>query len=388
MDIENDKKFLEWLDTIEASESTRNSYLTHMRNFCECVGKAPTELINESIQEVKEGLLPAERKTKGYVAKFKKCLSDKGFAPKSQQAAMAALKSFFKSYDMPLSQSVSRSKKAQILEENNGFLEREDIIKLIANAKNLRERAIILCMATSGMAIREIINLKVKNITIDDDGIGTIKIRRQKSQTDYVTFISPEATIALKNYWEERNRDPETKIKGREDYVFVSYGNRSKGGQLDPITVSKLFNIMGNQLGYENGDGFIKSRSHALRKYFASTLENNGFPKAKVDFMLGHSVSDIDLAYFSRDSSKLKELYKVHLPHLTFEKTIEVRSLDTEDARRLEELEKENKELKKQIQEIESNIDAQIGKRIEELIEKRASEILEQKLKALAGGKK
>lgn len=348
MDIEKDEKFLEWLDQIDASESTRSSYLTHIKKFCECVDKTPTELITESIIEVKEGKLPAERKMKGYVAKFKKCLSDKGLAPKSQAVAMAALKSFFKSYDMPLSQSIARSKKAQILEANNGFLKREDILKLIANAKNMRERAIILCMATSGAAIREIINLKMKNISIDDEGIGTVRIRRQKSQTDYVTFISPEATIALKNYWDERNRDLETKIKGQDDYVFVSYGNRSKGGQLDPITVSKLFNIMGTQLGYGNGEGFIKSRSHALRKYFASTLENNGFPKNKVDSMLGHAVSDIDSIYF--DSDKLKEHYKNYLPYLTFEKVIEVRSLSTEDTKRLEVMDKENKELKEKLE--------------------------------------
>lgn len=350
MQIETDEKFLEWLDTIEASESTRNSYLTHMKNFCECVDKTPTELIEESIKEVKEGKLPAERKTKSYVAKFKKCLLDKGLAPKSQQVSMAALKSFFKSYDMQLSQSITRSRKAQILEVNNVFLKREDVIKLIVNAKNLREKAIILCMLTSGMAIREIINLKVGNIEVDNEGIGTIKIRRRKAQTDYITFISPEATVALKNYWDERNRDPETKIKDKDDFTFVSYGNRSKGRQLDPITVSRLFNIMGNQLGYDNGDGFIKSRSHALRKYFASTLEDNGFPKPKIDFMMGHTVSDIDKAYFNRDPSKLKELYTTFLPYLIFEKEIKVHSLNTEDAKRLELLERENEQMQAELE--------------------------------------
>lgn len=350
MNIETDEKFLEWLDTIEAKDATRSSYHTHMKKFCECVGKSPTELIYESIIEVKEGKLPAERKAKGYVAKFKKCLSDKEYAPKSQQSALAALKSFFKSYDMPLSQSIARSKKAQVLEANTGFMTREDVIKLAANAKNLREKAIILCMATSGMAIREIIDLRIGDIEIDTEGIGTIRIRREKSQTDYTTFISPESAIALNNYWDERNRCLGTRIKGKDDFVFVSYGNRSKGEQLNLRTLSHLFNILGTQLGYGNGDGFIKSRSHALRKYFASNLEDNGFPKPKIDFMLGHTVSDIDKAYFNRDPIKLKELYKIFLPYLTFERTIEIRSLDTEDAKRLERLANENQELKAKLE--------------------------------------
>ncbi len=350
MDIGNDDKLIEWLDTIEAKEATRKVYIIHMTKFCECVGRTPSQLIDESITEIKEGKLPAERKAKGYVAKFKKCLSDQGYAPNSRQGAMAALKSFFKSYDMPLSQSIARSKNAQTLEGNNGFLKREDIIKLIANAKNLREKAIILCMATSGMAIREIIDLKVGEIEIDNEGIGTIRIRREKSGVDYTTFISPEASAVLRTYWDERNRNSEMKIKSKDDFAFVTYGYQSKGKQLDPIVISQLFHTMGSQLGYENENGFVKSRSHALRKYFASTLEDNGFPKPKIDFMMGHTVSSIDKAYFNRDPSKLKELYKLHLPYLTFEKTIEVRSLDTKDAKLLDELKKENEKLKHEVQ--------------------------------------
>jgi intergrase/recombinase len=56
---------------------------------------------------------------------------------------------------------------------------------------------------------------------------------------------------------------------------------------------------MENKLGFENGDGYIKSRSHALRKFFSSTLANAGMPKDKIDFMLGHSLSGTDRAYFN-----------------------------------------------------------------------------------------
>ena len=348
MGIETDEKLVEWLDTIEAKEATRKVYIVHIRKFCGCVGKTPTELINDSILEVKEGKLPAERKAKGYVAKFKKCLLDEGYAPKSQQGALAAIKSFFKSYDMPLSQSIARNKKVQVLEENSGFMTKEDIIKLLTNTKNLREKAIILCMATSGMAVREIIDLKMKDIKIDTEGIGTIKVRREKSQTDYTTFISPEAALALKNYWEERNRDLKTKINSEDDFVFVSYCRKSESGQLNTITICHIFQIMNDQIGFET-----KSRSHALRKYFASTLEDNGFPKAKIDFMIGHTVSDIDKAYFNRDHDKLKTLYKAHLPHLMFEKTIEIISLDTE---KLNALKDENEILKEKMEQSDSRL--------------------------------
>jgi integrase len=250
-------------------------------------------------------------------------------------------------FDIVLPAAIGKQKKRVTLRENQNFLTRDDVIKLVTNAPNLREKAIILCMASSGMARQEVLNLKINDIVFDNEtNIGVVSIRRQKSQTDYTTFISPEAVIALKTYFDERNRKPETAIKGKTENVFVRY----EGGRMNERTFIKIFQNLGRKLGYENGDNFTKSRSHALRKYFATTLENTGFPKNKVDFMLGHTQSGNDAAYFQVDIEALKQLYIKFLPYLTFEKTIEIRSLDTADAKRLEELAKENIRLKEKLE--------------------------------------
>jgi integrase len=213
-------------------------------------------------------------------------------------------------------------------------------------------------MATSGMARTEIINLKIGDIEIDSDGIGTIKIRRQKSEVDYVTFISPEATQSMNHYFDERNRYPEQAILGKNDFCFVrvlkTKPKAIESRKLEEQTFSGIFYSLAKSIGFHDGDGFIKSRSHALRKYFASTLENTGMPKNKIDFMLGHKFNDTDLAYFKQDPTKLKELYKLHLPHLAFEKEIKVHTLNNEDAKKLEKLDNENKELKARLIKIES----------------------------------
>lgn len=370
--VRTDKKIIEWLTNIDASDNTRKSYITYVKVFCGCVGKAPSELIEESIKSIKAGLLPAERNEGQYISKFKECLKAQGYADKSFYHGLSAVKSFYNNFDITLPKSVSKIKKANPKKENQNFIEREDIKNLLINAPSLRERAIILVMATSGMAIQEIVNLRVGDISIDEEGIGTITARRQKSDINFVTFISPEASQSLEHYWEERNRDPDTAVKGRIDFVFVTGNNRSKGKKLSTITEAGHFQRLGEKLGYESNaqckgrKGLVKSRSHALRKFFASTLENAGMPKNKVDFMLGHSVGSTDLAYFKNDIAKLKEMYKTYLPYLTFEKTIEVRSLNTEDAKRLEELSKENQRLREKLesedtekQELKKRVDKQ-----------------------------
>lgn len=398
MEIEKDKKLQEWFTNNELAENTRISYLGFMQLFCGCIGLTPSQLVVESISEIKAGLLPAERKIGGQIAKFKKCMTDKRYAPKSFHIGIAAIRSFYNAFDIPLPNGVIRNKKAMPLKENNYVQEKEDIVKLLTNAPNLREKAIVLCLPTSGMGRLEIINLKVEEIQIDADDIGTICVRREKAQVDYVTFLSPEAVHALKAYWAERERlaagkenttleelkkqkfsHAEETLKRRKEiakklrvtpdaYAFVTY---ETGDKLSESHFAGIFHAMGNALGYDDGikGHYIKTRSHGLRKFFASTLENAGMPKNKIDFMLGHTPSGNDLAYFHHNIAKLKEMYKTYLPYLTFEKTIEIRSLNTEDAKRLEGIGEENERLQKQLREQ--------GAKIEE-IEKAAKEIEEQ----------
>lgn len=361
IDVSNDPKVQQWYSIRELSENTQSIYSHFMKLFCECVGKEPFELIKEAETEIKGGLLPGERKINEHIAMYKKCLKKNNAAPKSQLTGFAAIKSFYTAFDIQIpAAAIGRGKRVLPLKENMNFLAKEDINNLILNAANLRDKAIILLMTTSGMARNEVINLRMNNIIFDDSGIGIIKIRRQKTNIDNTTFCSPEAVEAIKLYLEERNRIAQNvsphhpmpldklKVKGKDDFVFVDY---KYGGKITPSAFNSVFRRQADKIGYFNGKGFYrKSRSHSLRKFFASTLENAGIPKNKVDFMLSHAPSGNDLAYFENDIDKLKDLYIKHLPSITFEKTIEVRSLDTKDAERLEVLEKENEKLKLEMQ--------------------------------------
>lgn len=318
-DFSKDHKLQQWFNFAELSPRTCTIYLLYMKMFCKVAGKTPTELIDEAIKETKQGLLLTERKTVIYFSTYKKYLIDEDYAPKTYALAISTIRAFYTAYDIQLSSSIGKVKKALPLRENQIFLAKKDIIKLLKNARNKRDRAIILCMATSGMARQEILNLKIRDIifvTIKKIKIGIVSVRRQKSQTDYVTFISPETVQALEEYFKERNKDPSLKIKSGSDYVFIS----GRGGQMSRYTFNDNFHALGMRCGYENKGYLIKSRSHNLRKFFATTLENAGMAKYKIDFMLGHSQSGNDLAYFKIDVKKLKQLYLKYLSVLTFKK--------------------------------------------------------------------
>ena len=359
MKISEDIKIIQWFDLADFSERTQNQYAMRMELFCDCAGKSPSELITEAISETKQGLLLSERKNLEYMAKFKAELKRRKYSPKATASAVSVVKTFYNAFDIQLSSSIGKIRKASTLRENRTFLKKEDIIKLINNANSLRNRAIILVMATSGMARKEIMNLRVRDISIDTDGIGTVTMRRQKNDIDFITFISPEAVQALKLYWEERerNRNGAFKIKGDIDYVFVTSHN---GKKIHTNTFSAIFKKMANQLGYKNKNnngedrGFqILCKSHALRKFFSSTLEDAGFPRKKIEFMLAHSLSNNELAYYENEVKKLKDLYINFLPHITFEKEIRIVSLSTEDEKRLHQLEEKEVKTDARLKEME-----------------------------------
>ncbi|SNQ60374.1 tyrosine-type recombinase/integrase [Candidatus Methanoperedens nitratireducens] len=335
VDIESDPKLQKAAALLELSDGTKHVYFYYMQKFCDLVGKTPTELIDESYAELKQGILPAERKSTDYILAFRQLLKDMNQSSNTVNTALSAIMSFYRAFDVELSYSVGKLKRAKPYKENQCFLKKEDVKKLIINAKNLRDKAIFLTMATSGLARTEIINLKVNSIEYDSTGIGIVQLRRQKTHTDFCTFISPEARIAIDNYLDERSRIEKLKPT-TNDYLFVSY---MTGSQLNKEYFTQIFNNLGKELGYTNGRYMIKTRSHSLRKFFSSTLENAGCPKPKVDYLLGHYKSASDVAYFDSDPDVLKTLYIKYLPFLTFEKNIEMLSLDNKDAKRLAELE-------------------------------------------------
>lgn len=354
MDIAEDPRVGQWFEMSGFTPSTRHMYVMYLKFFCNCAEKSPTELIDESIREMKSGLLVGERNIVPYITKYRKWLGDNNYAPKTQALAISTVKSFYQAFDIQLPSRLCKVKKSLPQRKNQNFLRREDIIKLITNAKNLRDRAIMLCMASSGMARNEILNMRIRDIDFDKNDIGTVTVRREKKQVDYITFISPEATAALRNYFDERNRCRETAIKDENGFVFVTYQSNEtgiKGSKLNERTFLTQFKTLGGQLGYDNSrGGFVKSRSHALRKFFASTLENAGMPKFRIDFMLGHTQTGNDLAYFHIDVEKLKELYIKYLPYLTFEKGIQINTNEDE----IEEMRNKYEDMKTEVDKLKT----------------------------------
>lgn len=361
----NDPRVLQWFELIEAAPSTRRTYGIFMRQFCECTKMLPDEHITEAIKEIKAGKIGAERSILNHIAMFKKCQKDRDVSSNTLGLSMTAVSSFYKVFDIVLPAMSGKRKKREPLYENKSALTYKEVKHIIDNTQNAREKAILLLISTSGLARREIINLQMRDIEFDDEGIGTIYIRRQKTSVDFVTFTTPEAKGALDNYYRWRNRDPKFAI--REDgssFVFVNYQD---GGQLNENTYVKLFELMAERLGFENKNTkrkglYHRMHSHAFRTFYSRRLEDNGCPRTLIKIFLGHKKTSIEKAYFDYDPNnpedvkQLKEKYKLYIKFFSFNSTFEMHSLDKVESKKLEELEKalerkerESTELRQQV---------------------------------------
>jgi integrase len=360
-ELKDDPFIIDFFNKIEASDNTQKIYRQALKHFTNIAKKTPLELILDAESEIKEGKLMRERRINQYLTAFKKFIDEQNFAPKSKNAYISGVKTFYKTYDIQLPSHV-KTRKAQPLRENaiNGFLKKETIVKMLNNAASLRDKSIILAMASSGMAMNEIRNLRIRDFKdIDSDGIARLFLTREKvadSVEPYYAFLSPEAVEAIRNYFEERQRAKITEIKGDDDFLFINYQN---GKQIDERMFHYIFQQLGVKLGYINKTvryGVNPLSSHKLRKFYSNTLKNEEVvDEGFVDYTMGHVTPAVQKAYHQLDPERLKAKYIKTLPYLTFLRTVTPLVVESDGYKKLRE---ENDKLIVQLQEQDTKIES------------------------------
>ena len=174
-----------------------------------------------------------------------------------------------------------RSKKLPIV------LSREEIRNIIDAIRNPKHKLIISLAYGAGLRISEVVNLKVKDINLEE---LTIHLKNAKGKKDRIT-IFPEK---IKN-------DLQSLIAGKNlnDYLFES----ERGGKLTERTVQKVFE---NAL---RGAGIKKDATfHSLRHSFATHLLENGVDVRYVQELLGHANIRTTQVYTKVTNPKLKNI--------------------------------------------------------------------------------
>lgn len=346
-ELRENSSISEWLDNLNASANTEEAYLQGMLSYLNFTGLTPEELIKEAEDEIIKGVLPRHRLIKKHLIGFRKYLQNKGMADFSVRSRMTGVRSFYISFEIELPKLQGEGRHAKVIEDNSLVPTKAELQDVLRVCDPL-ERAVLLVGVSSGLASNELRNLKIKQFKDGYDsvtGITTLKLTREKTNVAFCTFLSAEATKAVKEYLDFRDRDikaasarrkqqlEKQRIVKETGYLFIlrqvppEYVKKQNEElrKLSENAIQKLYRAISDKAQKNTKSGsYNVIRSHTMRKYFNSVLLNNGCDSFHCEFWLGHKLDNTRAAYFLASPDKLREIYKQYMPFLTVQKELDV----------------------------------------------------------------
>lgn len=216
-------------------------------------------------------------------------LSLRGYKPKTIKNKIVVIRSFIKflySKNLidirPEAIEIPRT-----VEVEANFLDEEEQFALIKSARNLRDKALIMTILSSGLRASEILNLKE-----DDLHRRSLIVSRGKGGKPRVTFIDPLTEKSIREYHHKREVD--------SVFVFTN----SFGKPLSRQYLSRMISETALRAG-------IKKRvsAHTLRHSFATNMLRKGARIEDVQPLMGHSNISTTRLYMHFTNEYLRERY-------------------------------------------------------------------------------
>lgn len=260
-------KYIESLEEIlelkGCSESTIKQYSSVTRKFLSSFNEYCPKRINES-------------QIKAYLNGMNSC--------SSQAQLHGALNHLYK-YVVKQPRKLSYIPSPKKEEKLPNVISKEDALKMIIETENLKHKAIIMLLYSSGLRRSELVNLKLSDI---DSKRMLIKVVSGKGKKDRFTKLEAPALELLRKYYLEYR----PKI-----YLF----NGQFGGKYSGGSVCKVVAQAAERVG-------INARPHTLRHSFATHLLESGVDLRFIQKLLGHKSSKTTEIYTHVSKTSINNL--------------------------------------------------------------------------------
>lgn len=145
----------------------------------------------------------------------------------------------------------------------------QEINAIIDTTDNLKHKAIIATMYSSGLRVSEVVHLHYDDISRTN---MTIHVRETKSRIDRYTILAKKNLDLLTEYWFKCGRP-----------TGILFPSSWTGDYLDIASVNQFFKASARKAGITR-----RVSSHACRHSFASHLFENGVDIKYIQSLLGH----------------------------------------------------------------------------------------------------
>ena len=316
-----DHKLLQEIKNIRnLTPQTMTGYKSTIQEYTRYQQKSFTSLIREAEREEKQQIPWKNRQIRQRLINFRNHLIQKNLMIKTITAYLQRIKTIYYTYEIEIRPlpyiSKNTIRKPKPLSYND-LPTKNELKQVILMSKPVFS-AIVLFMTSTGCARKETLSLTIndfiqstkkyhnKNDVYDvleilrgkENIIGEWEIYRHKTSKYYTTFSSPESMTYLISYLYSRN-----------DKLTLN----SKLFKVNEHYLSEFFTSMNTRLKLGKTGTYNKLRSHALRKFHASNLYNDGMSLDYVNELQGKSKNKTDTAYFMINPLILRNEYVKHL---------------------------------------------------------------------------
>ena len=232
------------------SPETQKIYLYYITNFSRYFNRSPYHL---GKREIKEYLLYLLREKKASASTVNLCYS--------------ALK-FLYARTLKRDEIMEKIPRLRSTKKLPVVLERQEVESLFSVTSNLKHRAILMLIYSSGLRLREASHLKVSDI---DSKRMVLRIRQGKGRKDRYTLLSTAALEVLRKYW--RHCRP-------KEWLFPG---RLSDKPLSVRSIQRVFKKARTLAGITK-----PATVHTLRHSFATHLLEQGTDLYRIQLLLGH----------------------------------------------------------------------------------------------------
>ncbi len=222
--------------------------------------------------------------------------------PNSQNIRISAIKNYF-----------AFLKKSKVIEENPAdglekqkirdcdvkqkpYIEAHYLRDMVNHARTIRDKAIILLFATTGLRVSELTNLTVEQYMNLDGLDGRELAIVGKGNKVRRIYINDEVKEMIDNYLN-------TRPKSNYNNLFLSY----YGGPIHSNNLSQTLKNVAKKAGYPMWKDIC---NHALRSAFATTKAEQGTPLTTIQASMGHSKLETTLIYIKRNQNAINSAMK------------------------------------------------------------------------------
>ena len=219
--------------------------------------------------------------------------------PNSQNIRIAAVKNYFgflKKAGVTTSNPAEELEKQKVRDcdvKQKPYIEAHYLRDMVNHARTLRDKAIILLFATTGLRVSELTSITLEQYKNMSGNNGRELAIVGKGNKTRRVYINDETKMAIDCYLTARPRS-------EYNNLFLSF----QGGPIHSNNLSQTLKNVAKNAGYPQWQDIC---NHALRAAFATTKAEQGVPLTTIQSAMGHAKLDTTLIYIKRNQNVIND---------------------------------------------------------------------------------